>query len=586
MITEKEDPAEMYQKLDLETINCELCGSNHQDPVYHDDRYRMGIKTVICRDCSFVFTNPRPKETSLLEFYATSYRDFYSGIQHPEQHYKKHLPDYVRAVSLVNSYLKTASPIPQSPRILDIGSHTGLLLHVFRQRFSDAELYGVEPKAEFASFTAKNANANVYTGDWDTFVAENSRLEKSFDLIVLNHVLEHLYNPVSKLKKIRAFLKPDGLLLIEVPDVLSNRWDNPIEMFHIAHHQHFSELTLKKCLISSGFRATKSIKQLRVIRCIAEIGDIAPASEPEPAELSQNIKRTIQRRFTTKNPISIIRKQLRIKGVKIKLFRIPAYIKAYGWIEMMQKILKTAGGKFENICHAVKFRIHQIGCCNNVFKSEDANSLRSLIQGREVLILGSGPSANAVKYIPDQIMVMTCNQGFEIYKKISPDKPVGLFLITNSKIKRIPAILEDLKQIGSKFIGIDNPKKLAHFFKPADNRIFKDDGMSSGMLRSLIPNYTEREYRGKSVHPWTSSGIRLLQYALYFGAKKIYLSGIDFGAGGYAWGKGLHGPWVHHDLDQNVCRAIAKKYTHVFSLSQTQDNLIFPPADLSIFSSK
>lgn len=43
--------------------------------------------------------------------------------------------------------------------------------------------------------------------------------EDIFDAIYLHHVLEHIFNPVSYLKKISVLLKKEGLLLIQVPDL-------------------------------------------------------------------------------------------------------------------------------------------------------------------------------------------------------------------------------------------------------------------------------------------------------------------------------------------------------------------------------
>ena len=42
----------------------------------------------------------------------------------------------------------------------------------------------------------------------------------SFDLIVMRHVLEHLENPVTALKKIVNLLSKDGILYIAVPNSL------------------------------------------------------------------------------------------------------------------------------------------------------------------------------------------------------------------------------------------------------------------------------------------------------------------------------------------------------------------------------
>jgi hypothetical protein len=52
-------------------------------------------------------------------------------------------------------------------------------------------------------------------------VAELSKVEK-FDILLLCHVLEHCDNPVATVRQAAAFLKPKGLVIVEVPDELLN----------------------------------------------------------------------------------------------------------------------------------------------------------------------------------------------------------------------------------------------------------------------------------------------------------------------------------------------------------------------------
>ena len=44
--------------------------------------------------------------------------------------------------------------------------------------------------------------------------------KESFDLVTLFQVLEHLADPVEDIRSMSEFLKPDGLFVIEVPDIL------------------------------------------------------------------------------------------------------------------------------------------------------------------------------------------------------------------------------------------------------------------------------------------------------------------------------------------------------------------------------
>ena len=65
--------------------------------------------------------------------------------------------------------------------------------------------------------------------------------------------------------------------------------------------------------------------------------------------------------------------------------------------------------------------------------------------------------------------------------------------------------------------------------------------------------------RGRSRHPWTSTGVRLVQYALYYGASAVTITGIEYGRGGYFWGHSAD-PWHHADIDENFMNAAAALY--------------------------
>ena len=81
----------------------------------------------------------------------------------------------------------------------------------------------------------------------------------AFDLVLMSHSLEHFSSPVEALRRIRRFLKEDGLLVIHVPNVhslefkLFGRWwfqlDPP------RHFYHFDRASLTAALAKAGFSA-------------------------------------------------------------------------------------------------------------------------------------------------------------------------------------------------------------------------------------------------------------------------------------------------------------------------------------------
>ena len=189
-----------------------------------------------------------------------------------------------------------------------------------------------------------------------------------------------------------------------------------------------------------------------------------------------------------------------------------------------------------------------------------------MMEGKRILILGSGPSAAELQSIPGDVKIFTCNRGLKFFDD-RPRPKIGLYLCTKSKIERLGAIEASLKRSKIEILAIDDPGYLQK--RPALNNgaeVLFDDGMDDVYLQPLLAPRRPAEIRGRSKHAWTSTGLRLLQYALIFNAREIYLAGIDFGQNGYFWGQNQE-PWTHRDIDENFLEIMSKKHDNIFSMS-------------------
>jgi 2-polyprenyl-3-methyl-5-hydroxy-6-metoxy-1,4-benzoquinol methylase len=97
-------------------------------------------------------------------------------------------------------------------RLLDLGAAGGHLGRAVRDRC--AYLAGVEPESTYPSPASEGyddwrTTDAVSAGEWST----------PFDVVVCADVLEHLVAPERLLERIRAWLKPGGLLLTSIPNV-------------------------------------------------------------------------------------------------------------------------------------------------------------------------------------------------------------------------------------------------------------------------------------------------------------------------------------------------------------------------------
>ena len=135
-------------------------------------------------------------------------------------------------------------------RLLDVGCSVGIFLDVARKNGFDVK--GVEVST-WASEFARQKGFDVITGG----LLDATYPEKSFDVIILNHVLEHLPKPVEILLEAKRILKDDGLLVIGVPNfgsymaaIKKGKWASLQPDQHIWQFTHESLLHL---LMKSGF---------------------------------------------------------------------------------------------------------------------------------------------------------------------------------------------------------------------------------------------------------------------------------------------------------------------------------------------
>jgi 2-polyprenyl-3-methyl-5-hydroxy-6-metoxy-1,4-benzoquinol methylase len=104
----------------------------------------------------------------------------------------------------------------KASRILDVGAGAGATLRWLKTLYPTAETTAVELNPEMRS--ELNASADiVHIGAVEECLSELDG--KTYDLIVLLDVLEHLHDSTSTLQKICMLLEPDGHVIVSVPNV-------------------------------------------------------------------------------------------------------------------------------------------------------------------------------------------------------------------------------------------------------------------------------------------------------------------------------------------------------------------------------
>lgn len=231
---------------ELESVDaCPYCAATDRTLAYKDVQdwsfYGAAGKWSYwrCRSCEALYLNPRPTEISIEKAYNTYYTHNSEGtsqLQNLKVRLKNecffhwintdlqprfHLP---RACSFLFHPLKffiyqpvELKHLMKQPKgkLLDVGCGSGNSLLSAKQLGWDVTGLEIDPKAVKA---ARQQGLNVIEGDF----RQLKQLEKQFDCIICSHVLEHVHFPLELLEMLTQALRPQGVLLISMPNAKSH----------------------------------------------------------------------------------------------------------------------------------------------------------------------------------------------------------------------------------------------------------------------------------------------------------------------------------------------------------------------------
>ena len=163
---------------------------------------------------------------------------------------QKLFSDYVYASSFSEKMLSHARMLVETTiatrrlaghhLVIEIASNDGYLLQFYRDR--GIPVLGVEPAANIAAIAESERGIPTLVDFFDRNLAERLASEgRSADIIHAHNVFAHVPEPGQFLAALKKALKPDGVIIIEVP-YLGDLIDN-LE-FDTIYHEHFSYFSL------------------------------------------------------------------------------------------------------------------------------------------------------------------------------------------------------------------------------------------------------------------------------------------------------------------------------------------------------
>lgn len=152
-----------------------------------------------------------------------------------------------KKLNLVNSFQNVEK------KILDVGSGTGDFLYTCNK--AGWSVFGIEPSSEARKIASEKGI--------EVLDEIKSLKEKDFDVITLWHVLEHVENLFEYISLLKQKLKPNGILIIAVPNYKSfdaNYYKEFWAAYDVPRHLwHFSQQSIKKLFSNISMEVEKTI---------------------------------------------------------------------------------------------------------------------------------------------------------------------------------------------------------------------------------------------------------------------------------------------------------------------------------------
>jgi 2-polyprenyl-3-methyl-5-hydroxy-6-metoxy-1,4-benzoquinol methylase len=240
----------MKEIKEITNILCPVCGCE-MEPVLRCRDYRVTdemFDLLQCRGCSFGMTSPQPDPNDIGRYYQTedyvSHSETTRGIINKLYRVvrTKNTKDKLRIVNSLSS---------ARGDLLDVGCGTGYFLSVCRRDGWQVE--GVELN-EMARITATSRIDRPVYPSIDAVESTG----KQFDIITLWHVFEHLYDINVSLLQLRRLLRPEGTLILALPNPASADADYYREYWAAydvpRHLSHFSPPSIAALTKNHGMK--------------------------------------------------------------------------------------------------------------------------------------------------------------------------------------------------------------------------------------------------------------------------------------------------------------------------------------------
>lgn len=315
----------------MAAVCCPLCGARaprfvravaNRDPMTEDLFPKVSVS--VCRKCGLIHQNPRISRKKMVELYATLEDKTGGGVTRRESESR------LSALRLLK-----APPA----KLLEVGCSDGTFLGLAHEMGYQAT--GVEPsRANLRKARAAHAGVTFHEGFLEQFGTD-----ERFDLLCHFYVLEYSFAPRRFLAAARRLLKPDGAMLLEVPDAaLFSRLPFANSLFTHQDVSIFMRATLDALLRTTGFSlkvgGLGEASKPYGVRAAASPGLVAKRG---PSRLKQGL--SAMNRYFRRRDAMLPRIEKRVAGFRPALSRNSGPVVIFGAGENGRIVINTSLGR-------------------------------------------------------------------------------------------------------------------------------------------------------------------------------------------------------------------------------------------------
>ena len=208
-----------YSFIDIHS--CEMCSTpsndhkvmgmrlNKSQGINPKNKYGISVGVLKCSNCNLIYSSPQPIPSDIQDHYGTPPEEYW------KEEYFKWTPQYFKQQI---EFVKKIIVFEKGMKALDIGAGLGkAMLSLDHYGF---EAHGLEPSIPFHERAINKMDIKPERLKLGT-LEDLEYKENDFHFITFGAVVEHLYSPKSCIEKAMKWLKPGGIIQIEVP---SSNW--------------------------------------------------------------------------------------------------------------------------------------------------------------------------------------------------------------------------------------------------------------------------------------------------------------------------------------------------------------------------